>query len=175
MPEHHIRPSRFDGAMNATIAWLARRGVSFFGTAELSVVGRKSGEWRRVPVNPLSLDGERYLISPRGASQWVRNMRAAGGGRLRLGRRNQTFTATELPEGAEKSAALRAYLDRWGWEVKSFFDGVTAKSPDDELARISPLHPVFRITVTGGATTDGATPDAATTDVTAAGTRAARG
>jgi F420H(2)-dependent quinone reductase len=146
MSEHHIKPSRFDGAMNATITWLARRGVSFFGTAELSVVGRKSGEWRRVPVNPLSLNGERYLVSPRGASQGVRNMRAAGGGRLRLGRREHTFIATELPEGAEKTEALRAYLDRWGWEVKSFFDGVTAKSSDDELARISPLHPVFRIT-----------------------------
>ncbi|MFI0734923.1 nitroreductase family deazaflavin-dependent oxidoreductase [Streptomyces sp. NPDC021225] len=170
MPEHHIKPSRFDGAMNATIAWLARRGVSFFGTAELSVVGRKSGEWRRVPVNPLSLDGERYLVSPRGASQWVRNIRAAGGGRLRLGRRTHAFTATELPEGAEKTEALRAYLDRWGWEVKSFFDGVTAKSSDDELARISPLHPVFRVTVTDGANTDGAATDSA---VTAAGAPAA--
>ncbi|MES4903924.1 MULTISPECIES: nitroreductase family deazaflavin-dependent oxidoreductase [unclassified Streptomyces] len=153
MSEHHIKPGRFDSAMNATVSWLARRGVSFFGTAELSVVGRKTGEWRRVPVNPLSLNGERYLVSPRGASQWVRNMRAAGGGRLQLGRRRQTFTATELPEGAEKTEALRAYLDRWGWEVKSFFDGATAKSSDDELARISPLHPVFRITTTADATT----------------------
>ncbi|MFI1330475.1 nitroreductase family deazaflavin-dependent oxidoreductase [Streptomyces sp. NPDC020845] len=161
MSEHHIKPSRFDSAMNATVAWLARRGVSFFGTAELSVVGRKSGEWRRVPVNPLSMNGERYLVSPRGASQWVRNMRAAGGGRLQLGRRQQAFTAIELPEGAEKTEALRAYLDRWGWEVKSYFDGVTAKSSDDELARISPLHPVFRITTDDASTTASAEPPAA--------------
>lgn len=160
MSEHHIKPSRFDSAMNATVAWLARRGVSFFGTAELSVVGRKSGEWRRVPVNPLSMNRERYLVSPRGASQWVRNMRAAGGGRLQLGRRRQTFTAIELPEGAEKTEALRAYLDRWGWEVKSYFDGVTAKSSDDELARISPLHPVFRITVTDSAAANDAAAEA---------------
>ncbi|MEU5614530.1 nitroreductase/quinone reductase family protein [Streptomyces sparsogenes] len=146
MSQHYIKPGRFEAPVHATVAWLARRGLSLFGTAELSVLGRSSGEWRRVPVNPLPLDGERYLVSARGTAQWVRNMRAAGGGRLRIGRRTQNFTATELPEGAEKTEALRAYLVRWGWEVSQFFDGVTGKSSDEELARISPLHPVFRVT-----------------------------
>ncbi|MET7763905.1 nitroreductase/quinone reductase family protein [Streptomyces sp. NPDC005393] len=148
--QHSIKPRGFESSVHRGVAWLARHGVSLFGTAELSVLGRSSGEWRRVPVNPLTLDGERYLVSARGNAQWVRNMRAAGGGRLRKGRRTQPFTAAELPEGEEKAAVLRAYLVRWGWEVGAFFDGVTARSPEGELARIAPMHPVFRITATDG-------------------------
>lgn len=144
--QHYIEPRPFERPVHGTVAWLARRGLSLFGTAELSVPGRTSGEWRRVPVNPLAFDGGRYLVSARGNAQWVRNMRAAGGGRLRTGRRTQPFTAAELPEGEEKAAVLRAYLKRWGWEVRAFFDGVTATSPDAELSRIASMHPVFRIT-----------------------------
>ena len=62
----------------------------------LEVKGRKSGEWRKTPVNPLDFDGERYLVAPRGHTQWVRNMRASGGGRL-VGRGIEEFTATEVP------------------------------------------------------------------------------
>jgi deazaflavin-dependent oxidoreductase (nitroreductase family) len=112
------------------------------------VPGRSSGTMRRVPVNPLTMDGGRYLVSARGNAQWVRNLRAAGGGQLRKGRGARPFTAAELAEGEEKAAVLRAYLVRWGWEVGAFFDGVTATSPDTELARIAPMHPVFRITAT---------------------------
>ncbi|AZK92824.1 nitroreductase [Streptomyces tsukubensis] len=115
------------------------------GTAELSVLGRSSGEWRSIPVNPLGLEGADYLVSARGHSQWVRNMRAAGGGRLTLGRKVRHFSAVELTD-AEKPAVLRAYLERWGWEVGRFFDGVTASSTDEELLAAAPRHPVFRIT-----------------------------
>lgn len=146
---HYIAPRRFEVPVHRAVAWLARHGLSLFGAAELSVPGRSSGALRRVPVNPLALDGERYLVSARGNSQWVRNLRASGGGQLRQGRGTRPFTAAELPEGEEKAAVLRAYLRRWGWEVGAFFDGVTATSPDAELARIAPLHPVFRIGATG--------------------------
>ncbi|MDH2388913.1 nitroreductase family deazaflavin-dependent oxidoreductase [Streptomyces sp. HNM0663] len=143
---HYIKPGRFDRVFNGAVGWLARRGVSLMGSAELSVRGRTSGEWRRLPVNPLPYEGGPYLISARGHSQWVRNLRAAGGGRLQVGRRTRPFTAVELPD-EEKPELLRRYLRRWGWEVGRFFGDVNADSTDAELLAAAHRHPVFRITV----------------------------
>lgn len=131
--------------LNRTVAWLTRRGVSVWGSRILAVRGRKSGQWRRTPVNPLRLDSGEYLVAARGHVQWTHNMRAAGGGELLLGRRSQPFHAVEVPDG-EKPEILRAYLKRWKMEVGAFFDGVSADSPAAELTRIAPDHPVFRIT-----------------------------
>ena len=111
----------------------------------LEVKGRKSGEWRQTPVNPLPFEGGRYLVAPRGDTQWVRNMRVSGGGRLVRGRKVEEFTATEVPL-EERPPLLRAYLKKWKWEVGAFFDGVGPDSSDEELRRIAPDHPAFRIT-----------------------------
>jgi deazaflavin-dependent oxidoreductase (nitroreductase family) len=143
---HYKKPERFDKAMNGVVGWLARRGLSLAGSAELSVRGRSSGAWRRVPVNPLHHEAGPYLVSARGDSEWVRNMRAAGGGRLQVGRRTQQFTAVEVPD-AQKPEILRAYLARWGWQVNRFFDDVTSASTDAELLAAAHRHPVFRLTV----------------------------
>ena len=110
----------------------------------LEVRGRKTGEPRRTPVNLLTLEGVRYLVAPRGRTHWVRNLRAHGEGRLLLGRRAERFTASELADD-DKLAILRAYLKRWKWEVGKFFDGVGPESADDELRRIAPDHPIFRL------------------------------
>jgi deazaflavin-dependent oxidoreductase (nitroreductase family) len=110
----------------------------------LEVRGRSSGEWRAVPVNLLVLDGVEYLVAPRGHTQWVRNLRVAGSGRLRLGSKLVPFTAVELADD-EKPPVLRPYLERWKWEVGQFFGGVGSDSSDDELLAIAPDHPVFRI------------------------------
>jgi deazaflavin-dependent oxidoreductase (nitroreductase family) len=141
----YVVPDRGTKIFNAVVARLTRMGVSIYGSRVLAVRGRKSGEWRTTPVNPLNLDGERYLIAPRGNTQWVRNMRAAHGGELRVGRRVERFTATELPDTA-KPAILRAYLKRWKFEVGMFFDGVGPDATDDQLLAIAPGYPVFRIT-----------------------------
>jgi hypothetical protein len=98
-------------------------------------------------VNLLSFNGDDYLVAPRGETQWVRNLRAAGNGELRVGRKVQSFAATEL-DNAEKTDVLRAYLKRWRLEVGIFFDGVSATSPIIELDRIAPNHPVFRLAFT---------------------------
>jgi deazaflavin-dependent oxidoreductase (nitroreductase family) len=126
------------------VALLTRLGVSVAGSRVLEVRGRKSGEPRHTPVNLLTVDGTRYLVAPRGHTQWVRNLRARGEGRLLLGRRAESFTATELADEA-KPALLRAYLKRWKWEVGAFFGGVGPDSSDDELRRIAPDHPIFQI------------------------------
>jgi deazaflavin-dependent oxidoreductase (nitroreductase family) len=129
---------------NTSVAWLTRRGLSVWGSRVLCVRGRTSGQWRSNPVNVLTHDGRRYLVAPRGHTQWVRNLRAAGGGELRVGRRVEEFTATELAD-ADKPDVLRAYLRRWKFEVGVFFDGVSADAPDATLLGIAPGYPVFRI------------------------------
>ena len=107
----------------------------------LETKGRTSGLPRRTPVNLLTIDGQRYLVSPRGEGQWVRNVRADGGRlALLLGRKREEITAVEVPV-AEREPILRAYLKRWKAEVGIFFDGVDADSSAEELARIAPRAP----------------------------------
>jgi deazaflavin-dependent oxidoreductase (nitroreductase family) len=130
---------------NSGVAWLTRRGVSIWGSRVLYVRGRSSGQWRSNPVNVLAHGGQRYLVAPRGHTQWVRNLRAAGRGELRVGRRVEQFTATELADES-KPEILRAYLARWKFEVGVFFDGVDAQASDADLLRIAPGYPVFVIT-----------------------------
>jgi deazaflavin-dependent oxidoreductase (nitroreductase family) len=139
------RPGWFTkNVFNRAVAALTRMGISVAGSRVLEVPGRKSGVPRRTPVNLLTLDHQRYLVAPRGHTQWVRNLRAAGGGRLLVGRRAEPFTAVEV-EDADKAGILRAYLKRWKWEVGTFFGGVGPDSDEGELQRIAPDHPIFRI------------------------------
>lgn len=141
----YLAPDRLTRwVLNPIVAGLARLGVSLRGSRLLEVRGRTSGEWRAVPVNPLVVDGERFLVAPRGETQWVRNLRVAGAGRLRRGRTIEPFTAVEIVDG-EKPPILRAYLDEWAFEVGKFFDGLTAESPDADLDAAARGFPVFRI------------------------------
>jgi len=90
----YLAPTGMDRVFNSTVAMLTRAGISVMGSRVLAVRGRKSGEWRTTPVNLLTVDGTRYLVAPRGQAQWVRNLRAAGQGELRVGRRTQRFTVS---------------------------------------------------------------------------------
>jgi deazaflavin-dependent oxidoreductase (nitroreductase family) len=141
----YIEPSGLMNTIfNRTVQTLTRAGVSVMGSRVLSVRGRKSGEWRSTPVNLLTVGNDRFLVSPRGNTQWVRNLRVAGGGELRVGRRVERFTAAEVAD-ADKPPVLRAYLKRWGWEVGMFFEGVRADATDEQVRGIAPGFPVFRI------------------------------
>jgi deazaflavin-dependent oxidoreductase (nitroreductase family) len=140
---HYQQPGWFTkNVFNRLVAVFTRMGISVWGSRELRVKGRTSGEWRTTPVNLLTVDGHRYLVAPRGVTQWVRNLRVAGSGELRVGRRTEPFHATEIADD-DKAAILRAYLKRWKAEVGVFFDGVSGNSTDEELRRIAPDHPVF--------------------------------
>jgi deazaflavin-dependent oxidoreductase (nitroreductase family) len=148
MADHYQRPGWFTThVFNRVVAALTRVGVSVYGSRVLEVKGRNSGEWRQTPVNLLRYEGAEYLVAPRGHTQWVKNLRASGQGRLRVGRRTRPFSAVELSDD-DKPPLLRAYLKKWKFEVGVFFDGVGPDSPDEELRRIAPDHPVFRVTVT---------------------------
>jgi deazaflavin-dependent oxidoreductase (nitroreductase family) len=146
MEDRYVPPGWFTAnVFNRIVSGLTGLGLSVLGSRVLEVRGRTTGEPRRVPVNLLTLDGERYLVAPRGETQWVRNLRANGGeATLLLGRRREPFTAREL-EDHEKPRVLRAYLKRWKAEIGMFFQGVGPDAPDDELRRIAPGYPVFRL------------------------------
>ena len=100
----------------------------------LAVKGKKTGEWRTVPVNVLEHDGHHYLVAIRGETEWVRNLRAAGAGEIRHGARVERFRATEIPV-EERPPVIAAYRAQWEREVTAQFK----KLPD------AADHPVFRI------------------------------
>ncbi len=143
----YLQPDWFTrNVFNRIVARSTRLGISLWGSRVLSVPGRVSGEIRSTPVNVLVVDGRRYLVSPRGETHWVLNVRAAGGCTLRVGRRIETVRLVELAV-QDRPAVLRPYLQRWKWEVGQFFDGVGPDSRDDELLEIASNHPVFEIHV----------------------------
>jgi deazaflavin-dependent oxidoreductase (nitroreductase family) len=145
--QRYIKPGKNTNVFNEAVARLTKMGLSVWGSRVLYVKGRTSGELRSTPVNLLTVDGERYLVAPRGVTQWVRNLRVAGEGELRVGRRVQRFTPTELADD-DKPAILRAYLKRWKFEIGVFFDGVDAKASDEQLREIAPGYPIFLIHTT---------------------------
>jgi deazaflavin-dependent oxidoreductase (nitroreductase family) len=143
--DRYVEPGWFTrNVFNRAVAMATRAGLSVWGSRVLVVRGRTSGEPRETPVNLLTFEGERYLVAPRGVTQWVRNLRVAGTCGLRLGRAVEQVRATELTDDA-KPPVLRAYLKRWKAEVGAFFDGVGPAASDADLRRIAPDHPVFRI------------------------------
>ena len=117
------------------------------GTMVLTVRGRNTGEPRSVVVNPLELDGATYLMSPRGETQWVKNLRADADARLALhrGSSRNDYLAMETHDEELKFRVLRSDLDHWSWQVKSLM-GVSKESPDEDLRAIIAKHPVFVLT-----------------------------
>lgn len=126
----------------ATNFLVGKLGVNVMGTMVLTVRGRKSGEPRSVVVNPLELNGNTYLMSPRGETQWVKNVRVNPELTLHRGSRRSGYWADEVTDAEEKLAVMRSYLDHWSWQVKGLM-GVSDKSSDDELRAIIDSHPIF--------------------------------
>jgi deazaflavin-dependent oxidoreductase (nitroreductase family) len=81
--------------------------------SKLSVRGRRSGRWHTTPVAVLEHDGERYLVSYRGASDWARNLEASHTGRLTQRGRVEEIEVAEVPV-VDRAALLDAYRDRYG-------------------------------------------------------------
>jgi deazaflavin-dependent oxidoreductase (nitroreductase family) len=142
---HYRAPGWFTrNVFNRAVAFSTRHGVSILGTRVLVVKGYASGAWRTTPVNLLEHDGHRYLVSVRGHGHWVRNLRAAGTGELRVGKRAEAFRSRELTDD-EKVPVLRAYLKRWKVEVSPFFNGIGPDSSDEQLRAIAADHPAFEV------------------------------
>jgi deazaflavin-dependent oxidoreductase (nitroreductase family) len=144
MSVRYDQPDRAARTANALIRWLAELGISIAGTKSLRVRGRKTGKLRGVVVNVLTVDGVDYLVSPRGTTQWVRNVRAAGVVDVGPRWHRRQLRTTEVADPA-KTDLLRRYLDRWYWEVKGHVAGLTPDSDDDEVRAAAPSIPVFAL------------------------------
>jgi deazaflavin-dependent oxidoreductase (nitroreductase family) len=131
-------------AANTLIRWLAEAGISIAGTRALRVRGRKTGRLRGVVINVLTVDDLDYLVSPRGTTQWVRNVRAAGEVEMGPRWRTRRVRAIEVDDAA-KPELLRPYLDRWFWEVKGHIAGLTPDSSDEQLGAAAPSIPIFAL------------------------------
>ena len=141
---HYQAPGGFHGHVaKPVLNFLMRRGISMWGSRVLEHRGRRTGTVHHTPVNLLRVGDEEYLVSPRGETEWVRNVRAADGALvLILGRHREARRAVEVPV-TERTPILRAYLQRWKFEVGMFFEGVGPDSTDAEFAAIAARHPVF--------------------------------
>ena len=148
MPTRYEEPNRAARAANAAICWLAEMGISIAGTRALRVRGRKTGKQRAVVINLLSVDGVDYLVSPRGNTQWARNVRAAGSVELGPRWRSQRTRVSEVDDAA-KPELLRRYLARWYWQVKGHVSGLTPDSSDEQLRAAAPTIPVFALAKAG--------------------------
>lgn len=144
MSPEYDRPNAVARFANTLIRKLAEVGISIAGTRAFSVRGRKSGKRRGVVVNLLTVDGVDYLVAPRGNTEWVRNVRAAGEIELGPRWRPRTTRAVEVPDD-DKPELLRRYLQRWYWQVKGYVSGLTPDSSVEELRRAAPSIPVFSL------------------------------
>ncbi|MFM9378119.1 nitroreductase/quinone reductase family protein [Gordonia sp. VNK21] len=135
---------RRERALNAVVRGLADLGVSLAGARTLTVRGRRTGAEHRVPVNPLRLGGEQYLVAPRGETDWVRNARAHPQAQLRRGRSVTAVHLAEVTDPEIKLAVIERYLQRWGWEVAGLLpDGITPGDAAPTLRRHLDALPVF--------------------------------
>lgn len=139
-------PSRFEFLFNALVATFARFGITFTDGYRLVVVGRKSGKRYVVAVTVLPLDGRKYLVAPRGETQWVRNARAAGKVCLEKGSVSQYYSIDELA-GEKKNLVLSAYLLKYRKAVQRYFP-LPAGSEPQAFADIADAFPAFLLTPT---------------------------
>jgi deazaflavin-dependent oxidoreductase (nitroreductase family) len=144
MATRYEEPNRAARAANAVIRWLAEVGISIAGTTALRVRGRKTGKPRAVVINLLTVDGVDYLVSPRGNTQWARNVRAAGVVELGPRWRRRLARVSEVDDAA-KPDVLRRYLARWYWQVQDYVAGLTPDSTDEQLLAGAPTIPVFAL------------------------------
>ena len=148
MTTRYEEPNRAARAANAAIRWLAEMGISIAGTQALRVRGRTSGKQRKVVINLLTVDGVDYLVSPRGNTQWARNVRAAGVVEVGPRWRSRRARVSEVDDSA-KPELLRRYLARWYWQVKDYVGGLTPDSSDEQLLAGAATIPVFKLDAAG--------------------------
>ncbi len=128
---------------NLVYGFLVGQGIGFSYCYLLQVKGRKSGKTYSTPVDLLELDGRRFLVAPRGRTQWVRNAEAAGEITLKKGSARRRFRLRPIPD-ADKPPILKAYLDRFKSEVQRYFP-VAAGSPVESFRELSESYPAFEL------------------------------
>jgi deazaflavin-dependent oxidoreductase (nitroreductase family) len=137
-------PTAFEKFFNRTFGFLIGVGIGPSHIYLLQVRGRKSGKLFSTPVDLLDLNNKRYLVAPRGRTQWVRNAEAAGTITLKKGSKRLTFRLRAL-DSSEKLPVLKAYLDSFQREVRQYFPDVPAGSPPEAFAAVAESYPAFEL------------------------------
>ncbi len=136
-------PTTVEKIFNRTFGYLVGLGLGPSHIYLLEVRGRKSGKLFSTPVDLLELQGTRYLVAPRGRTQWVRNAEAAGEITLKKGSKRQKFRLRAIPD-ADKPKILKAYLDTFKREVQRYFP-VPAGSPPEAFEQVASSYPAFEL------------------------------
>jgi deazaflavin-dependent oxidoreductase (nitroreductase family) len=144
MADYYNKPTALAKFFNSLLRTLAGIGLTPRDNIVVQVRGRKSGKLRSNVVTYVEHEGVRYLVAPRGTTDWVRNVRAADGqASLKHGKAHQV-KLTEMPV-EQRTPIIHAYLQKMPEMVQREF-GVSRSSSGDEIGKIAPRHPVFRIT-----------------------------
>ncbi|MGC1450402.1 MAG: nitroreductase family deazaflavin-dependent oxidoreductase [Candidatus Sulfotelmatobacter sp.] len=136
-------PSAVEKIFNRTFGFLVGLGLGFSHNYLLEVRGRKTGKLYSTPVDLLERNGKRYLVAPRGRTQWVRNAEAAGEVTLKKGSKRLKFRLRPIPD-TDKPQILKAYLDSFKREVQRYFS-IPAGSPPEAFAAIAESYPAFEL------------------------------
>jgi deazaflavin-dependent oxidoreductase (nitroreductase family) len=136
-------PTTIEKLFNRTFGFLVGLGIGPAHIYVLEVRGRKSGKLFSTPVDLLDLNSKRYLVAPRGRTQWVRNAEAAGEITLKKGSKRQKYGLRPLSD-VEKLPVLKAYLDNFKREVQRYFP-IPAGSPPDAFAEVASSYPAFEL------------------------------
>jgi deazaflavin-dependent oxidoreductase (nitroreductase family) len=136
-------PNATERMFNRAFGFLAGLGLAPSYSYLLEVRGRKTGRVYSTPISLLELNGKRYLVAPRGTTQWVRNAEASGRVVLKRGGSRREFGLRPLA-GEEKLEVLKTYLDRFKGAVQRFFT-VPAGSPREAFAPVAENHPAFEL------------------------------
>jgi deazaflavin-dependent oxidoreductase (nitroreductase family) len=143
MASEFLAPSAGERAFNRIFGFLVGLGLGPSYVYLLEVRGRKSGRLYSTPIDLLELGGKRFLVAPRGRTQWVRNAEAAGEVTLRKGRTQQRFQLRPLPD-ADKPEILKAYLENFKGAVQRYFP-VPAGSPVQAFSELAQSYPAFQL------------------------------
>ena len=140
-------PSAGERVFNRVFGFAVGLGLGFSYNYLLQVRGRKSGKIYSSPIDLLEIEGKRFLVAPRGRTQWVRNAEAAGEVTLKKGKLQQRFRLRALSD-QEKSEILKAYLDRFKREVQTYFP-LPAGSPVEAFRELVQRYPAFELIPAG--------------------------
>lgn len=137
------QPTPVERIFNRVFGTLVGWGFGLPHNYLVQVRGRKSGKIYSTPIDLLEYQGRKYLVAPRGRTQWVRNAEAGGEVMLKKGSRRQTYKLRAITD-ADKPELLKAYLDRFRTTVQRYFP-VPAGSPAQDFARVASSYPVFEL------------------------------
>jgi deazaflavin-dependent oxidoreductase (nitroreductase family) len=138
-----LQPSLIDRIINRAFGFFVKLGFGMSHNFLLEVPGRKSGRVYSTPVNVLEFKGKKYLVAPRGETQWVRNVVVSQNATLVKGAKREKVRLRPIADPA-KAEILKAYLDRYKLTVQRYFS-VPAGSPTEAFEPLVARYPVFEI------------------------------